>query len=83
MLMLLWFPGGTSHGFETPQCVTDVPPPQTWCQPQGLRAPWHPWQEPSQGREELNSSSDPQPARQEIRTFLIAPLPLGGKNMEK
>lgn len=68
---------------ERPRCVSSAPStpdmgpvlgPEA-----GLTAPWHPLQEQSQG----NSSSDPQPARQEIRTFLIAPLPLGGKIMEK
>lgn len=72
---------------ERPQCVTSAPStpdvvpalgPEA-----GLTAPWHPWQEQSQGREELSSSSDPQPARQEIGTFLIAPLPLGEKITEK
>lgn len=48
---------------ERPQCVTSAPSPQDMVPdlgPEGgLTAPQHPWQVQSQGREELNSSSDP------------------------
>lgn len=69
MLILLCFPGGThGRGLSWEATVCDICPLQPRCGASpgpeaGLPAPWHSWQEQSQGREELNSSSDPQPAR--------------------